>query len=488
MASSIRPRDRSHRRHPRRRPGHAHALAHAQGPARPVRAADGRVAGAAPLGGRRGQGRRRRRARSAPLDGRLPEGVELAVQPERQRHRRRRPGGAPGSSATTRRARASAATCRSSPPRRSPRCSRRTRPTARRRRWPRWSSTTPRGYGRVVRARRRRGRSASSRRRRRRRHGGELAIREVNAGVYAFDGAALWPALAAPDARQRPGRALPARTSLDLLDGDGGRSAVDDPDVLLGVNDRVDARRRARARPARASTRRHMRAGVTIVDPASDADRRRRRDRRGHGRRALLLPARRDAIGARCRIGPLTTIIDTTLGDEVTVLHSYLVELRRARTGVSVGPFAYLRPGHAPARAARRPARSSRSRTPTSASGTKVPHLSLHRRHRRRAPTPTSAPRRSPRTTTARRKHRTTIGARRAHERRHDASSRRSRSATARTTAAGSVITEDVPPGALGDRARAPDQRRGLRRPPQGATASSRTRRRDRRVEFGRSS
>ena len=75
------PSDRPHRPDPRRRPGHAHALARAQGAARPVRAADAAVAD-----------RRRARGRGGrivvvggpdrALEPYLPDGVELAVQDE----------------------------------------------------------------------------------------------------------------------------------------------------------------------------------------------------------------------------------------------------------------------------------------------------------------------------------------------------------------------------------------------------------------------
>ena len=89
------------------------------------------------------------------------------------------------------------------------------------------------------------------------------------------------------------------------------------------------------------------------------------------------LPARRDARSARdCTIGPLTTLIDTAVGDGVDASCTPTSTAPRVGDGVAVGPFAYLRPDAAPARRAPRPARSSRSRTPTIGAGTKVPHLS----------------------------------------------------------------------------------------------------------------
>ena len=180
----------------------------------------------------------------------------------------------------------------------------------------------------------------------------ELAIREVNTGIYAFDGGDLLDAL---------GRLTPDNAQgefylpdvLPLLRAEGklvGAHAVDDPTLTLGVNDRVDLAARPRARPGSASTRAHARAGVTIVDPAStliDAG-------VEIGRDTVIEPSTflRGAtrIGERCAVGPLTTLIDTTVGDETRIVHSYL-DGGELGSGVTVGPFAYLRPG---ARAARR--------------------------------------------------------------------------------------------------------------------------------------
>ena len=98
----------------------------------------------------------------------------------------------------------------------------------------------------------------------------ELAIREVNAGIYAFEAGALLDALENLDAGQRPGRVLPAGRA--QRDRDAGRPVaahqVDDPTLTLGVNDRVDLAE-VRALAQRRILEAHMRAGVTIVDPAS---------------------------------------------------------------------------------------------------------------------------------------------------------------------------------------------------------------------------
>ena len=189
------------------------------------------------------------------------------------------------------------------------------------------------------------------------------------------------------------------------------RTSVDDPQLALGVNDRVQLAA-VRAIAQRAHPRRPTgRAGVTIVDPGSTlidvgvtigAD---------TVDRAEQLPARRDArSGAAARSARSPRSSTPRSHDEVTILHSYVVGAEIESTARRVGPFAYLRPGTRPARAAPRSARSSRSRTPTSA---RAPRS----RTSPTSATPTSAraPTSAPATITANYdgvdKHRTTIGA-----------------------------------------------------------------------------
>jgi bifunctional UDP-N-acetylglucosamine pyrophosphorylase/glucosamine-1-phosphate N-acetyltransferase len=111
----------------------------------------------------------------------------------------------------------------------------------------------------------------------------------------------------------------------------------------LGVNDRVGLAA-VRAVAQRRIHERHMRAGVTIVDPTStviDADVQ-------IGQDAVIAPFTSilgaTEVAAGGRIGPLSTVIDAKVGEEASIVHSYVTG---AEVGarVSVGPFAYLRPG-----------------------------------------------------------------------------------------------------------------------------------------------
>ena len=80
----------------------------------------------------------------------------------------------------------------------------------------------------------------------------ELAIREVNTGVYAFDGAALRrrPRAPAPDNAQGEPY-LPDAPLLDRV----AAHRVDDPTLMLGVNDRADLAACARSPSAASTTR-----------------------------------------------------------------------------------------------------------------------------------------------------------------------------------------------------------------------------------------
>ncbi|MGD9737419.1 MAG: bifunctional UDP-N-acetylglucosamine diphosphorylase/glucosamine-1-phosphate N-acetyltransferase GlmU, partial [Solirubrobacterales bacterium] len=172
----------------------------------------------------------------------------------------------------------------------------------------------------------------------------QLAIREINAGTYVFDAERLLPALDGlsndnaqgeyylPDvfpALRAAGHAVAAHVADDLA-------------VTMGVNNRVDlAAVEAEAR--RRLLEAQMLAGVTVVDPAStwiDAGVEIGADARIEPGTSLRGATR---VGAHAVIGPHSTLIDTEVGVESTVAHSYLTSCR-VGDGCSVGPFAYLRP------------------------------------------------------------------------------------------------------------------------------------------------
>lgn len=114
-------------------------------------------------------------------------------------------------------------------------------------------------------------------------------------------------------------------------------------DSVGGVDDRLklaDAERLLRRR----INERWLRAGVTLVDPDHtyiDIDVEIGRDSRIEP--GCMLRGR-SVVGARCRIGPATTLEDSVLGDEVAVYSSWLTGAT-VGAGVDIGPYAHLRPG-----------------------------------------------------------------------------------------------------------------------------------------------
>ncbi|MHB8691870.1 MAG: bifunctional UDP-N-acetylglucosamine diphosphorylase/glucosamine-1-phosphate N-acetyltransferase GlmU [Solirubrobacteraceae bacterium] len=173
----------------------------------------------------------------------------------------------------------------------------------------------------------------------------ELQIREVNTGIFAFAGEALLAALEQVGTDNAQGEQyLP--DVLPIMRARGlkvGAHVLGDHDETLGINDQV-ALAGVRAIAQRRIHERHMRAGVTIVHPDStviDVDVEIAAD-------AVIEPFTilrgATSIGGHSVIGPGSTLIDTRVASDAKVLHAYCAG---AEVGdrVSVGPYAYLRPG-----------------------------------------------------------------------------------------------------------------------------------------------
>jgi len=173
----------------------------------------------------------------------------------------------------------------------------------------------------------------------------QLLINEVNTGVYVFDPKALAAALPGVGSDNSQGeRYLPA--VLPLIAAAGGAIAahvVDDPSMLLGVNDRVDLAE-LRDLAQMQIIERHLLAGVDIVAPSStqiDVGVEIGADTVIEAFTALCGATK---IGERSIVGPGSTLTDALIGDEVTVLRSHLNDCE-VRDQASIGPFSHLRPG-----------------------------------------------------------------------------------------------------------------------------------------------
>ena len=204
-------------------------------------------------------------------------------------------------------------------------------------------SLDPTGYGRIVRApdgsverivetKHTEGVSAD-----------ELALREINLGSYAFEADALFTAL--DEVGVEAGEVYLTGV-LPLLRDAGRRVAshlTGDVSSAMGVNSRVDLMAVERLAQRRILER-HALAGVSFAAPDTvrvDAAVEIGADTTiGPG--VTLRGA--TAIGAGCEVGPQTTIADSSLADGATCVHSFLTEAT-VEAGASIGPFAYLRPG-----------------------------------------------------------------------------------------------------------------------------------------------
>jgi bifunctional UDP-N-acetylglucosamine pyrophosphorylase / glucosamine-1-phosphate N-acetyltransferase len=274
----------------------------------------------------------------------------------------------------------------------------------------------------------------------------ELAIKEVNAGTYAFAAAPLADALEKLSNDNAQGEYY-LTEALPLIKAAGGRVAAyasPDPGVNLGVNTRADLAR-ATAEVRRRILEQHMLAGVTITDPGTtwiDAGVEIAAD-------VTIEPGcflrGATSVGPGTTIGPMTTLTDTTIGAGVTVVHSHLIECE-VLDGCTVGPFAYIRPQTRLEEGAKAGA-FTEIKNSRVGPGSKVPHLSYIGDTDIGEDTNVGAG-----TITANydgfRKHRTVIGD---HVRIgvDTALVAPVNIGDGAYTGAGSVISEDVPPGAL---------------------------------------
>lgn len=173
----------------------------------------------------------------------------------------------------------------------------------------------------------------------------QRAIDEINSGMYAFDGDRLADAVKRVPTDNAKGEEYLTDVA-GILRGDGYPVATvqcQDPEEVLGVNDQAQlawARRVLNERLLGS----WMRAGVTIVDPAStwiDVD-------------VTLEPGAQigpgtqlegsTAVAAGARIGPGCVLRDTAVAEGATVVQSFC-ESAEVGAGASVGPFAHLTAG-----------------------------------------------------------------------------------------------------------------------------------------------
>src|SRR3954454_11616433 len=143
----------------------------------------------------------------------------------------------------------------------------------------------------------------------------ELALGEVNSGIYVFEAAKLWPTLDRLEPHNAQGE-LYVTDTLGLLVGDGEAVAVHTAPVpfdVEGINTRVELAAATAALRDRVNER-HMLAGVTIVDPAStwiEADVEIEADATIHPFTVLRGSTK---VAAGAQVGPHVVAIDSEIG------------------------------------------------------------------------------------------------------------------------------------------------------------------------------
>jgi bifunctional UDP-N-acetylglucosamine pyrophosphorylase/glucosamine-1-phosphate N-acetyltransferase len=173
----------------------------------------------------------------------------------------------------------------------------------------------------------------------------QLAVREINTSVYAFDSPALFRCLRdlRPDNAQGE---LYLTDVVGLLRAAGQTVAAvvsPDPDVVLGVNTRVELAEVAAKMRARL-LRDLMLSGVTVEDPQTvyvEAG-------VTVGQDTTLLPYTHllagTVVGEDCVIGPHAHLSNARLGDRVRA-RACFIEDADVADDVKIGPFAHIRPG-----------------------------------------------------------------------------------------------------------------------------------------------
>jgi bifunctional UDP-N-acetylglucosamine pyrophosphorylase/glucosamine-1-phosphate N-acetyltransferase len=172
----------------------------------------------------------------------------------------------------------------------------------------------------------------------------ELAVKEINTGIYCFNNKQLFTALNGINCDNAQGEYY-LTDVIGLLVNEGKKVwavTVDDYRETLGINSRVqlaEAEKILRLRKLECL----MDSGVTIMDPASTfID-----DEVKVGQDSIIYPFTwlegQTSIGTGCTIGPNTRIADTKVGDNAVVHYTYAHECEIG-ANVNIGPFVHIRP------------------------------------------------------------------------------------------------------------------------------------------------
>ncbi len=172
----------------------------------------------------------------------------------------------------------------------------------------------------------------------------QRAIQELNAGVYAFKAAWLWDALTRIQPKSKGEYYLTDLIEIAVAEGQRvvGIEA-EDADEVIGVNTRVHLAE-AEAILRRRVNEQHMLNGVTLIDPAATYI----EESVQIGTDTIIYPNTHlrgeTVIGANCLIGASSVIVDSRIGNNCHIEAS-VIERATLEDHVEIGPFGHLRAG-----------------------------------------------------------------------------------------------------------------------------------------------
>lgn len=172
----------------------------------------------------------------------------------------------------------------------------------------------------------------------------ELAVKEINTGMYAFASSHLWPALAKIDANNAQGE-MYVTDVIGILVKEGkkvGAYMTKDCEETLGINSRAQLAEGEAILRAR-KNKELMDDGVTIIDPLNtyvEASVK-------VGQDTILYPGTilegTTIIGENCTIGPNTRLSNVQVGDDNIIHYTYAHDCE-IKNHADIGPYVHLRP------------------------------------------------------------------------------------------------------------------------------------------------
>ncbi|EHO80106.1 MULTISPECIES: bifunctional UDP-N-acetylglucosamine diphosphorylase/glucosamine-1-phosphate N-acetyltransferase GlmU [Fusobacterium] len=169
-------------------------------------------------------------------------------------------------------------------------------------------------------------------------------IKEVNAGVYCFKGRELFDALSKITNNNEKGEYyLTDVIGIQVGEGKKVQSFVLNDNIeILGVNSKVELAQASKVLRDRKNID-LMEKGAILIDPSAVYA----EEDVVVGRDTVIYPGAilqgKTVIGENCQILGTTRIIDSTLGNDIKV-ESSVIEESILEDGVTMGPFAHLRP------------------------------------------------------------------------------------------------------------------------------------------------